>query len=158
MLNAISSYNMNSICEFLSMQVNLLEETEDGDLNMFVHHEVPLADFPLCTAWMDFNLKGGDKGKNFGAVCVLLDKQLSANLFRVQCFTCSYILFCDPFFIVFTSGNFVAVGTMDPAIEIWDLDIVMFLETYNTVFLYSHQLLDCKAINDSGIWCYVTGR
>uniref|UniRef100_A0A0D9YJE1 Anaphase-promoting complex subunit 4-like WD40 domain-containing protein n=1 Tax=Oryza glumipatula TaxID=40148 RepID=A0A0D9YJE1_9ORYZ len=64
------------------LMVNLLEETEDGDLNMFVHHEVPLADFPLCTAWMDFNLKGGDK------------------------------------------GNFVAVGTMDPAIEIWDLDIV----------------------------------
>jgi periodic tryptophan protein 1 len=28
-----------------------------------VHHDVPLADFPLCTAWMDFNLKGGEKGK-----------------------------------------------------------------------------------------------
>ncbi|WVZ67604.1 hypothetical protein U9M48_016657 [Paspalum notatum var. saurae] len=62
--------------------VNILEETEDGEQNMFVHHDVPLADFPLCTAWMDFNLKGGEK------------------------------------------GNFVAVGTMDPAIEIWDLDMV----------------------------------
>jgi periodic tryptophan protein 1 len=112
-LMVVCAYNEDDVN---SLQVNLLEETEDGDLNMFVHHEVPLADFPLCTAWMDFNLKGGDK------------------------------------------GNFVAVGTMDPAIEIWDLDIVMFLETYNTVFLYSHQLLDCKAINDSGIWCYVTGR
>lgn len=65
-----------------SLQVNILEESEDGEQNMFVHHEVPLPDFPLCTAWMDFNLKGGDK------------------------------------------GNFIAVGTMDPAIEIWNLDIV----------------------------------
>ncbi|ONM34993.1 putative WD repeat-containing protein C17D11.16 [Zea mays] len=62
--------------------VNILEETNDGEQNIFVHHDVPLADFPLCTAWMDFNLKGGEK------------------------------------------GNFVAVGTMDPAIEIWDLDMV----------------------------------
>jgi len=30
---------------------------------MFVHHDVPLPDFPLCTAWMDFNLNGGGKGK-----------------------------------------------------------------------------------------------
>jgi periodic tryptophan protein 1 len=29
---------------------------------MFVHHDVPLPAFPLCTAWMDLNLKGGDKG------------------------------------------------------------------------------------------------
>ena len=44
-------------------QVNILEETKDGEQNMFVHHDVPLPDFPLCTAWMDINLKGGDKGK-----------------------------------------------------------------------------------------------
>nr|CAB3475281.1 unnamed protein product [Digitaria exilis] len=62
--------------------VNILEETDDGEQNMFVHHDVPLPAFPLCTAWMDFNLKGDDK------------------------------------------GNFIAVGTMDPAIEIWDLDMV----------------------------------
>lgn len=68
--------------DIFSLQVNILEETEDGEQNMFVHHDVPLADFPLCTAWMDFNLKGGEK------------------------------------------GNFVAVGTMDPAIEIWDLDMI----------------------------------
>ncbi|TVU10269.1 hypothetical protein EJB05_43802 [Eragrostis curvula] len=65
-----------------SLQVNIYEEAEDGEPNMFVHHDVPLSDFPLCTAWMDFNLKGGDR------------------------------------------GNFIAVGTMDPAIEIWDLDMV----------------------------------
>ncbi|CAL4945826.1 unnamed protein product [Urochloa decumbens] len=68
--------------DIFSLQVNILEETEDGEQNMFVHHDAPLPAFPLCTAWMDFNLKGGDK------------------------------------------GNFIAVGTMDPAIEIWDLDMV----------------------------------
>jgi hypothetical protein len=29
----------------------------------FVHHDVPLANFPLCIAWMDFNLRGGEKVK-----------------------------------------------------------------------------------------------
>lgn len=74
--------------EFNSLQVSIVEELEDGEPNMFVHHEVPLSDFPLCTAWMDFNLKDGDK------------------------------------------GNFIAVGTMDPAIEIWDLDIVDEVEPH----------------------------
>ncbi|KAM3353792.1 hypothetical protein ACQJBY_024771 [Aegilops geniculata] len=69
--------------EFNSLQVSIVEELEDGDLNMYVHHEVPLSDFPLCTAWMDFNFKDAKK-----------------------------------------EGNFIAVGTMDPAIEIWNLDIV----------------------------------
>ncbi|KAL6613906.1 hypothetical protein ACP70R_036176 [Stipagrostis hirtigluma subsp. patula] len=74
--------------DIYSLQVNILEESEDGEQNMFVHHDVPLPDFPLCTAWMDFNLKGGDK------------------------------------------GNFIAVGTMDPAIEIWDLDMVDELQPH----------------------------
>uniref|UniRef100_A0A453GD89 Periodic tryptophan protein 1 n=1 Tax=Aegilops tauschii subsp. strangulata TaxID=200361 RepID=A0A453GD89_AEGTS len=69
--------------EFNSLQVSIVEELEDGDLNMYVHHEVPLSDFPLYTAWMDFNFKDAKK-----------------------------------------EGNFIAVGTMDPAIEIWNLDIV----------------------------------
>ncbi|XP_037427299.1 uncharacterized WD repeat-containing protein C17D11.16-like [Triticum dicoccoides] len=41
--------------EFNSLQVSIVEELEDGDPNMFVRHEVPLSDFLLCTAWMDFN-------------------------------------------------------------------------------------------------------
>ncbi|KAK3155657.1 hypothetical protein QOZ80_2BG0205990 [Eleusine coracana subsp. coracana] len=71
-----------------SLQVNIIEELEDGEQNMFVHHDVPLPDFPLCTAWMDFNLKGEDR------------------------------------------GNFIAVGTMGPAIEIWDLDMVDELQPH----------------------------
>lgn len=51
------------LVKLFGWQVNILEETDDGEQNIFVHHDVPLADFPLCTAWMDFNLKGGEKGK-----------------------------------------------------------------------------------------------
>nr|BAK05432.1 predicted protein [Hordeum vulgare subsp. vulgare] len=85
---AIKPTDMLIVCahnddEFSSLQVSIVEELEDGDLNMYVHHEVPLSDFPLCTAWMDFNFTDAKK-----------------------------------------EGNFIAVGTMDPAIEIWNLDIV----------------------------------
>ncbi|CAI9784857.1 unnamed protein product [Fraxinus pennsylvanica] len=64
------------------LEVWILENTTDGDSNMYVHHDIIIPAFPLCTAWLDCPLKGGDK------------------------------------------GNFVAVGAMDPAIEIWDLDIM----------------------------------
>ncbi|KAG6768282.1 hypothetical protein POTOM_027183 [Populus tomentosa] len=60
----------------------ILDETSDGDSNIYVHHEVPLSTFPICTTWLDCPLKGGEK------------------------------------------GNFIAVGSMEPAIEIWNLDII----------------------------------
>ncbi|KAK4804383.1 hypothetical protein SAY86_004200 [Trapa natans] len=62
------------------------EDLGDGDTNLYVHHEIVLSDFPLCTEWLDCPLKGGNK------------------------------------------GNFIAVGSMDPAIEIWDLDIIDAVE------------------------------
>lgn len=58
------------------------EETEEGGSNMYVHHDIILPAFPLSLAWLDCNLKGGEK------------------------------------------GNFVAVGTMQPEIELWDLDVL----------------------------------
>ncbi|OVA09982.1 WD40 repeat [Macleaya cordata] len=64
------------------LQVCVFEELEDGDFNLYSHHDIILPAFPLCTAWLDCNLKGGDK------------------------------------------GNFIAIGSMEPAIEIWDLDLV----------------------------------
>ncbi|XP_024996151.1 uncharacterized WD repeat-containing protein C17D11.16-like [Cynara cardunculus var. scolymus] len=57
-------------------------EDPDGDSNMYVHHDILIPAFPLCTAWLDCPIKGGEK------------------------------------------GNFIAVGSMEPAIEIWDLDIM----------------------------------
>lgn len=64
------------------LEVWIYEDTADGDSNMYVHHDIIIPAFPLCTAWLDCPIKGGEK------------------------------------------GNFVAVGSMEPAIEIWDLDII----------------------------------
>lgn len=36
----------------------------DGDSNMFIHHDIIIPASPLCTAWLDCPLKGGDKGMN----------------------------------------------------------------------------------------------
>ncbi|XP_068643116.1 uncharacterized WD repeat-containing protein C17D11.16-like [Aristolochia californica] len=66
----------------------LEEESEDGNFNLYVHHDVILPAFPLCTAWLDCNLKGGDR------------------------------------------GNFIAVGSMEPTIEIWDLDLIDELQPF----------------------------
>ncbi|KAF4384972.1 hypothetical protein F8388_010570 [Cannabis sativa] len=65
-----------------SVIVWVCEEPGDGEFNTYVHHEIMIFEFPLCTAWMDCPLKGGDR------------------------------------------GNFLAVGSMEPSIEIWDLDII----------------------------------
>lgn len=68
------------------LEVYLLEPSDNDESNMYVHHEVVISEFPLCTAWLDCPIKGGDK------------------------------------------GNFIAVGSMEPAIEIWDLDIIDAVE------------------------------
>ncbi|PKA56713.1 Protein SPA1-like 2 [Apostasia shenzhenica] len=70
------------------LEVWIVEDSIDGDVNMYVHHDIILPAFPLCTAWLDCNHKSGDK------------------------------------------GNFVAVGTMEPAIEIWDLDLIDEVEPF----------------------------
>ncbi|KAH7837471.1 hypothetical protein Vadar_014264 [Vaccinium darrowii] len=64
------------------LEVWIYEDPADGDSNMYVHHDIIIPAFPLCTAWLDCPIKGGEK------------------------------------------GNFIAVGSMDPSIEIWDLDII----------------------------------
>ncbi|XP_057973944.1 uncharacterized WD repeat-containing protein C17D11.16-like [Malania oleifera] len=64
------------------LEVWILEESSDGDSNMYVHHDIIIPAFPLCTAWLDCPLKTGEK------------------------------------------GNFIAVGSMEPSIEIWDLDMI----------------------------------
>ncbi|XP_044465728.1 periodic tryptophan protein 1 homolog [Mangifera indica] len=64
------------------LEVYVFEESNDGDTNLYVHHHIIIPAFPLCMAWLDCPLKGGEK------------------------------------------GNFMAVGSMDPSIEIWDLDVI----------------------------------
>lgn len=64
------------------LEIMILEDLSDGETNMYVHHALIIPAFPLCTAWLDCPIKGGER------------------------------------------GNFIAVGSMEPAIEIWDIDII----------------------------------
>lgn len=47
------------------MQVWIYEQSDDGDPNMYVHHDIIISADPLCTAWLDCPLKGGEKGGTY---------------------------------------------------------------------------------------------
>ncbi|QCE01956.1 uncharacterized WD repeat-containing protein C17D11.16-like [Vigna unguiculata] len=64
------------------LEVWVLEDAESNERNMYPHHNIIIPAFPLCTAWLDCPLNGGER------------------------------------------GNFIAVGSMEPSIEIWDLDVI----------------------------------
>ncbi|KAG5514454.1 hypothetical protein RHGRI_035759 [Rhododendron griersonianum] len=72
----------NTCYSSLDNSVWIYEDPAGGDSNMYVHHDIIIPAFPLCLAWLDCPIKGGEK------------------------------------------GNFIAVGSMEPSIEIWDLDIM----------------------------------
>ncbi|VVB12529.1 unnamed protein product [Arabis nemorensis] len=52
--------------EISHLEIYVYEEA-NGSPNMYVHHHIIIPEFPLCTAWMDCPLKGGEKG-NFVAI------------------------------------------------------------------------------------------
>ncbi|XP_010449447.1 PREDICTED: periodic tryptophan protein 1 homolog [Camelina sativa] len=52
--------------EVSHLEVYVYEESS-GSPNMYVHHHIIIPEFPLCTAWIDCPLKGGEKG-NFVAI------------------------------------------------------------------------------------------
>ncbi|CAN0857630.1 Uncharacterized WD repeat-containing protein C17D11.16 [Linum grandiflorum] len=68
--------------ELSHLEVWIYEDYDDGEPNQYIHHDIIISAFPLCVAWLDCPIKGGER------------------------------------------GNFIAVGSMEPAIEIWDLDMI----------------------------------
>ncbi|KAF5949929.1 hypothetical protein HYC85_011922 [Camellia sinensis] len=52
------------VCAHNEDDVWIYEDPADGDSNMYVHHDIIIPAFPLCTAWLDSPIKGGDKGMN----------------------------------------------------------------------------------------------
>ncbi|XP_014502643.1 uncharacterized WD repeat-containing protein C17D11.16 isoform X2 [Vigna radiata var. radiata] len=75
----VYAYNEDDVSH---IEVCVLEDAHSNERNMYSHHTILIPAFPLCTAWLDCPLKGGER------------------------------------------GNFIAVGSMEPSIEIWDLDVI----------------------------------
>ncbi|EOA15794.1 hypothetical protein CARUB_v10007149mg [Capsella rubella] len=50
-----------------NLEIYVYEETSNGSPNVYSHRQIMLSKTPLCTAWLDCPLKGGEKG-NFLAV------------------------------------------------------------------------------------------
>ncbi|TCD60906.1 hypothetical protein EIP91_009317, partial [Steccherinum ochraceum] len=67
---------------------------DDSEENLYVHHDLMLPSFPLCLEWLDFPPISSPSAKT------------SPNGPAKQ------------------FGNYIAVGTMEPEIEIWSLDVV----------------------------------
>ncbi|CAI5491633.1 unnamed protein product [Closterium sp. Naga37s-1] len=78
----------------------------DKELNMYVHHDIMLPAFPLALAWMDFNPASAAAASASAGSSAAATAAAGAGA------------------SVLAPGNFVAVATMDPAIEIWDLDVL----------------------------------
>ncbi|KIK59649.1 hypothetical protein GYMLUDRAFT_168714 [Collybiopsis luxurians FD-317 M1] len=69
---------------------------EEAEENLYVHHDLMLPNFPLCLEWLDFPPAGPSTE---GAP----NPNDSSS---------------------FGFGSYIAVGTLDPEIEIWSLDVV----------------------------------
>ncbi|GAK62378.1 WD40 repeat-like protein [Moesziomyces antarcticus] len=65
-----------------------------NDANLYVHHDLMLPSFPLCLEWLDYAPARGGADQN------------------------------TPAKPAGSAGNFIAVGTMDPEIEVWSMDVV----------------------------------
>ncbi len=77
---------------------------EEGAL--YVHHDMLLPHFPLALEWLSY--EPGEKVSSLG-LFPLHRKLIIANCLQVK-------------------GNLVAVGSMSPRIDVWDLDMVNCLE------------------------------
>ncbi|KAJ6624075.1 WD40-repeat-containing domain protein [Mycena sp. CBHHK59/15] len=67
---------------------------DDSQENLYVHHDLMLPNFPLCLEWLDFPPTSAGSSSDAPS--------LSNNGF----------------------GNYIAVGTLDPEIEIWSIDVL----------------------------------
>ncbi|GMM37937.1 rRNA-processing protein [Saccharomycopsis crataegensis] len=80
-------------------------DVENGmvrESNLYVHHDLMLPSFPLCTEWLNFRPNGTNDNNNI--------------------------------------GNFAAIGTFDPQIEIWNLDSID--RAFPDAILGDHSTLD----------------
>ncbi len=79
------------------LEVYVYEEEEEG--NLYVHHDVMLPSFPLCIEWLGIDLSHVEQTS---ALATPGDSPSRPS----------------------ASTNYVAVGTFEPEIEIWNLDVL----------------------------------
>lgn len=94
--------------EHSSLEVHVYDTVEQ---TTYVHHDLMIPSFPLCVQWM-----------NFGMV---LDSEKLAAMPEVS--DVSQLPYKP------TRGNFCAVGTFLPGIEIWNLDVINAIEPVCTL-------------------------
>lgn len=78
--------------EISQLEMYIFDKTNQ---DFYIHHDLMLPSFPLCTEWLDFRPRDNHSSDS-------TTNGLSEG----------------------RRGNFVAVGTFEPEIEIWDLDII----------------------------------
>lgn len=72
-----------------------------NDSNLYVHHDLMLPSFPLCLEWLDYTPARSSADQNESAPATATSAKEAGGV-----------------------GNFIAVGTMDPEIEVWSMDVV----------------------------------
>lgn len=80
--------------EISQIEIYVYDESQE---NLYVHHDLMLPSFPLCLEWLDFPPAASSSS----------DFPLTTNTSRKSAL-----------------GNYIAVGTLDPEIEIWSLDVL----------------------------------
>ena len=87
--------------EHSHLEVQLLNE--EG--NMYVHHDIALPEFPLCLSWLDCPpYRDGEQLEGaFTSATAVSEADVAGQR---------------------TLGNYIAVGTFQPGIEIWNLDVL----------------------------------
>ncbi|KAL5526494.1 PWP1 [Sanghuangporus sanghuang] len=105
-------------------QVSLLEVYvyDESQENLFVHHDIMLPAFPLCLEWLDFppcppsssssssSLTNNNNNNNISSRKRESDMAIDSD--------------SDSPAKKSEFGNYIAVGTFEPEIEIWSLDVV----------------------------------
>ncbi|WZZ46527.1 hypothetical protein YC2023_042786 [Brassica napus] len=111
---------------------------------MYVHHRIIIPEFPLCTAWMDCPLKGGEKG-NFVSIgsketptieiwdldvrdevlpCVQLggvEEMEIIKKMKSKKQGCHIKLLYFSLLLKFMSKNILASGSADNKVKVWDM-------------------------------------
>ncbi|KAK0557225.1 rRNA-processing protein [Tilletia horrida] len=91
------------VCAKTEEEISQLEAYlyAESDANLFVHHDLLLPTFPLCLEWLDYHPAAPVSSDS-------ADQNSSSSNHKATG----------------AQGSYIAVGTMDPEIEIWDMDVV----------------------------------